>query len=192
MNCPSRTDNNRDPTYNQSPTTLAADLTVREDLNNRANIRTLLSNTNQGSSYEKDTTHFTKNILRESTFDRDSDFSDDDDYYKNFEKKDYEKELAAKNEEKAEIRDDEKIKYQLRRSRNITDDEKGCDEKGYKIGEDDGEKRDYLKSKLEYLSDIKLSKENVWNILATAKSYLKFVGPGFMVSSKNKTYRVSN
>ncbi|RKF56774.1 Manganese transporter SMF1 [Erysiphe neolycopersici] len=177
MNCPSRTDNYKGPTYNQNSTASTANITDREDSSNRANLRAILCNTNQGSTYEKNTAHFTKNGVNENTIDGDSDFSDDDD--KDFEKRDYEKEIEGENEEKAQDRrDEEKRRYQLQRSRNIID-----DEKGYKIGEDDDdEKRDYLKSKLEYLSDIKLSKEDVWNILATIKEYLKFVGPGFMIS----------
>jgi metal iron transporter len=41
MNCPSRTDEPEGTGFNQNPDALAADLTVRQDLNGRANSRLL-------------------------------------------------------------------------------------------------------------------------------------------------------
>lgn len=179
MNSLSRKHDKEGSTYGQSLTAFVSDLMVRKDPNGRANSRIMTSNTNHEPNCEKNITHSMKNNMSDGSSDRDSDYSDEEDG--DFEKRDSEKEFKRRDEE----RKDEKRRYQSGRPRTIEDEKEGYDEKGFKIEEhDDIEKRDYLKNKLEYLSDIKLSKENVWNILATIKEYLKFVGPGFMVCLK--------
>ncbi|KAI6245619.1 Manganese transporter [Erysiphe necator] len=177
MNSLSRKHDKEGSTYGQSLTAFVSDLMVRKDPNGRANSRIMTSNTNHEPNCEKNIAHSMKNNMSDGSSDRDSDYSDEEDG--DFEKRDSEKEFKRRDEE----RKDEKRRYQSGRPRTIEDEKEGYDEKGFKIEEhDDIEKRDYLKNKLEYLSDIKLSKENVWNILATIKEYLKFVGPGFMIS----------
>ncbi|RKF76107.1 Manganese transporter SMF1 [Golovinomyces cichoracearum] len=51
-----------------------------------------------------------------------------------------------------------------------------------KSNKKDTEKSDGIGSKLEYITELKIPKEQIWNILATLKEYFKLVGPGFMIS----------
>lgn len=52
MNCPSRTDDPGNDGYNQSPSALAADLTVREDLNGRVNYKLMTKFAGDGTKHK--------------------------------------------------------------------------------------------------------------------------------------------
>ncbi|TQS36665.1 hypothetical protein Golomagni_02876 [Golovinomyces magnicellulatus] len=180
MNDSSRTEESSDLEYDQAPTVSAADLTAREDPNEEVSPRTIRSNEYPDKKkikrkFQNLLMYRINNATSEDKLECGNHKNDDDDN-DDYEKRDEEKE----DEEK---RDEEKGDEEKRNA--DRDDEKRHDEKRYnetKSNKKDTEKSDGVGSKLDYITELKIPKEQIWNILATLKQYFKLVGPGFMIS----------